>query len=106
MFWTKANPKAVWSRRLRKHTSESVLMVSELLCTGVQGNTQEHKQGNARETCSCWETVSTPPHVNLESGVTLKIQQSSHSGAGQHSGSGSEQTNQLLHSSGKSRFVQ
>ena len=83
MFWTKANPKAVWSRRLRKHTSESVVMVSELLCTGVQGNTQEHKQGNAREMCSCWETVNTPPHVNLESGVTPKIQQSSHRGAGQ-----------------------
>ena len=43
---------------LRKHTSESVLGVSELLCTGVQGNTQEHKQGNAREMCSCWETVN------------------------------------------------
>ena len=83
MFWTRANPKAVWSRRLRKDTSESVLMVSELLCTGVQGHTQEHKQGNAREMCSCWETVNTPPHVNLESGVTLKIQQSSHKGAGQ-----------------------
>ena len=51
---------------LRKHTSESVLMVSELLCTGVQGHTQEHKQGNAREMCSCLKTVNTPPHVNLE----------------------------------------
>ena len=44
MFWTKANPKAVWSRRLRNHKSESALMVSELLCTGVQRNTQHHRQ--------------------------------------------------------------
>ena len=55
-------------KRLRKHTRESVLMVSELLCTGVHVNTQEHKQGNAREMCSCWETVNTPPHVIHESG--------------------------------------
>ena len=86
MFWT--NPKAVWSRRLRKHTSESVLMVSDLLCTRVQrtrvqGNTQEHKQGNAREMCSCWETVNTPPHVNRERGVTPKTQKGSHKGARQ-----------------------
>ena len=47
--------------------SESCL-VNELLCTGVQGNTQEHEQGNAREMCSCWETVNTPPDVNHESG--------------------------------------
>ena len=75
-----ANPKAVWSRGLRKDTSESVLMVSELPCTGVQGHTQEHKQ--MRVKCAhLWETVNRPPHVNLESGVTLKIQQSSHKGS-------------------------
>ena len=38
-----------------EHTGESVLVVSELLCTGVQRNAQEHKQRNAREMCSFWE---------------------------------------------------
>ena len=47
------------------HTDELVLVVSELLCTSVQGNTQGHKQGNAREMCSCWETVNTE-HVFVE----------------------------------------
>ena len=31
-----------------KQASESVLVVGELLCTGVQANTETHKEGNAR----------------------------------------------------------
>ena len=71
------------------------LAVSELLCTGVQGNAQEHKQGNARGMSSCWETVNTPPHVNRESGVTLN-QQSSHKGA-RHLVLGQIDTNYFFH---------
>ena len=32
-----------------KHTSESVLVVGELLCTGVQANTEEHTKKETRE---------------------------------------------------------
>ena len=37
-----------------KHASESVLVVSELLCTGVQANTERHTRKETREMCSCW----------------------------------------------------
>ena len=37
-----------------KHASESVLVVGELLCTGVQANTERHTRMETREMCSCW----------------------------------------------------
>ena len=37
-----------------KHASESVLVVGELLCTGVQANTERHSRKETREMCSCW----------------------------------------------------
>ena len=37
-----------------KHASESVLVVGELLCTGVQANTERHTRKETREMCSCW----------------------------------------------------
>ena len=52
------NRKLFGQGAMRKHTSESVLLVSELLCTGVQGNTQNTNKENAREMCSCRETVN------------------------------------------------
>ena len=36
------------------HASESVLVVGELLCTGVQANTEKHTRNGTREMCSCW----------------------------------------------------
>ena len=36
------------------HASESVLVVGELLCTGVQENTKKHTRNGTREMCSCW----------------------------------------------------
>ena len=36
------------------HASESVLVVGELLCTGVQANTERHTRNETREMCSCW----------------------------------------------------
>ena len=35
-------------------TGKSVLVVSELLCTGVQANTERHTRKEMREMCSCW----------------------------------------------------
>ena len=49
MFATQMSPKAVWSRRTAKHASESVLVVGELLCTGVQANTERHTKKETRE---------------------------------------------------------
>ena len=37
-----------------KHASESVLVVGELLCTGVQADTERHTRKETREMCSCW----------------------------------------------------
>ena len=37
-----------------KHASESVLVVGELLCTGVQANTERHTRKETHEMCSCW----------------------------------------------------
>ena len=37
-----------------KHASESVLVVGELLCTGVQANTERHTRKETREMCACW----------------------------------------------------
>ena len=37
-----------------KHASKSVLVVGELLCTGVQANTERHTGQKTREMCSCW----------------------------------------------------
>ena len=36
------------------HASESVLVVGELLCTGVQANAERHTRNETREMCSCW----------------------------------------------------
>ena len=37
-----------------KHASESVLVVGELLCTGVQANTERHTREETREMWPCW----------------------------------------------------
>ena len=37
-----------------KHASESMLVVGELLCRGVQANTERHTRKETREMCSCW----------------------------------------------------
>ena len=37
-----------------KYASESVLVVGELLCTGVQANTERHTRKETREMWSCW----------------------------------------------------
>ena len=49
-----------------RHMGKSVL-TSELWCTCVQRDTNKER---ARDMCSCWETIDTPPHVNHRSGVT------------------------------------
>ena len=36
------------------HASESVLVIGELLCTGVQANAERHTRNETREMCSCW----------------------------------------------------
>ena len=41
-------------KALAKHASESVLVVGELLCTGVQAKTERHTRNETREMCSCW----------------------------------------------------
>ena len=41
------------------HASESVLVVGELLCTGVQANTEIHTRNETREMCSCWGIQTT-----------------------------------------------
>ena len=51
---TKANPKSCLVKAPAKHASESVLLVGELLCTGVQANTERHTRNGTREMCSCW----------------------------------------------------
>ena len=37
-----------------KHANESVLVVGELLCTGVQANTERHTRKETREMSACW----------------------------------------------------
>ena len=34
------------------HASESVLVIGELLCTGVQANAERHTQGTKRAKCA------------------------------------------------------
>ena len=36
-----------------KHADESVLVVGELLCTGVQAGTERHTRKETRQMCSC-----------------------------------------------------
>ena len=36
------------------HASESVLVIGELLCTGVQANAERHTRNETREMYSCW----------------------------------------------------
>ena len=43
-----------------KHASELVLVFGELLCTGVQANTERHTRKETREMCSCWGYQTTP----------------------------------------------
>ena len=50
----KMSPKAVLVKAPAKHASESVLVVGELLCTGVQANTERDTRKETREMCSCW----------------------------------------------------
>ena len=51
------------------HASESVLVVSELLCTGVQANTERHTRNETREMCSCWGYKQHPLQDNGPVGV-------------------------------------
>ena len=52
------------------HASESVLVVGELLCTGVQANTERHTQGTKRAKCAhVGDTDNAPPRAIRESGV-------------------------------------
>ena len=51
-----------------KHASESVLVVGELLCTGVQADTERHTRKRVK--CAhVGDTNNTPPRANRESGV-------------------------------------
>ena len=46
-----------------KHASESVLVVGELLCTGVQANTERHTGKETRGMCSCWGYKQQRDHL-------------------------------------------
>ena len=69
MFFDTKESESCLVKAPAKHASESVLVVGELLCTGVQANTERHTRKETREMCSCWDTNNTPPHANRESGV-------------------------------------
>ena len=52
------------------HASECVLVIGELLCTGVQANAERDTQGTKRVNCAhVGDTNNTPPHAIRESGV-------------------------------------
>ena len=51
---TKAKTESCLVKAPAMHASESVLVVSELLCTGVQANAERHTRNETREMCSCW----------------------------------------------------
>ena len=72
-FATQMSPKAVWSRAPAKHASESVLVVGEFLCTGVQANTERHKRRKRAKCAHVGDTNNTPPHANRKSGVNFKL---------------------------------
>ena len=46
--------ESYWVKAPAKRASESVSVVGELLCTGVQATTEEHTRTETREMCSCW----------------------------------------------------
>ena len=54
MFCDTKESESCLVKALAKHASESVLVVRELLCTGVQANTERHTRKETRERCSCW----------------------------------------------------
>ena len=60
-----------------KHASESVLVVGELLCTGVQANTERHTRKETREMCSCWGYKQHSSSRNSEEWRDSNFQQSS-----------------------------
>ena len=49
-----------------KHADESVLVVGEVLCTGVQAGTERHTRKETREMCSCWTTVTMTMTMTLK----------------------------------------
>ena len=54
MFYDTNESESCLVKAPAKHASESVLVVGELLCTGVQANTERHTRNETREMCSCW----------------------------------------------------
>ena len=54
MFYDTNESESCLVKAPAKHASESVLVVGELLCTGVQANTERHTRKETREMCSCW----------------------------------------------------
>ena len=66
---TKANPKAVWSRRLRC-MQVSLCWWSVNCCVQACKQTQRNTQGTERAKCAhVGDTNNTPPHAIRESGV-------------------------------------
>ena len=54
MFFDTNESESCLVKAPAKHASESVLVVGELLCTGVQANTERHTRKETRAMCSCW----------------------------------------------------
>ena len=51
---TKTKSESCLVKAPAMHASESVLVIGELLCTGVQANAERHTRNETREMCSCW----------------------------------------------------
>ena len=56
MFFDKGKTESCLVKAPAMHASESVLVVSELLCTGVQANTERDTRNETREMCSVGDT--------------------------------------------------
>ena len=56
MFYDTNGSESCLVKASAKHASESVLVVGELLCTGVQANTERHTRKETREMCSFGDT--------------------------------------------------
>ena len=69
MFYDTNESESCLVKAPAKHASESVLVVGELLCTGVQPNTQRHKGRKRVKYAHVGDTNNTPPQANRESGV-------------------------------------
>ena len=54
MFFDTKESESCLVKAPATHASESVLVVGELLCTGVQANTERHTRKETLEMCSCW----------------------------------------------------